>query len=98
MDREGLKQFVAGFHQAFPDFSLTIDQEIRDGDTGAARWRCTGTFTGTSPLWPVAPTGKAVAVSGGHFVAWRDERPLEVWHHGDWMGGLQQCGVLPPLG
>jgi ketosteroid isomerase-like protein len=65
MDRESLKQFVAGVRQAFPDFAVTVDQERSEGDTNAARWRCTG----TSPRWPVAPTGKNVSTSGGHFVA-----------------------------
>jgi hypothetical protein len=24
--------------------------------------------------------------------------PIEVWHFGDWLGWLQRCGVMPPLG
>jgi predicted ester cyclase len=97
MDRDGLKQFIAGFHQAFPDFALTIHEETTDGDTTTTRWSCTGTFTAASPLGPVAPTGRKTDASGGHFIHWRDGRPIEVWHHGDWLGWLQRCGVVPSL-
>jgi predicted ester cyclase len=98
MDREGLKQFVAGFHQAIPDFSIEIDQELVDGDMSAARWTCEGTLTGESPLIPVPPTGKAFrALTGGHFARWDNGRPVEVWHNGDWLGWLQECDALPPF-
>jgi steroid delta-isomerase-like uncharacterized protein len=97
MDRDGLKQFIAGFHQAFPDFALTIHQETTDGDTTTARWSCTGTFTAESPVLPVAPAGQKADATGGHFIHWRDGRPVEVWHHGDWLGWLQRCGAVPPL-
>ena len=78
MDREGLKQFIAAFHQAFPDFALTINEERSDGDTTTARRTCTGTFTRESPLLPVAPTGKETQASGGHFMHWRDGHPVTV--------------------
>jgi len=97
LDRDGLKQFITGFHQAFPDLVLTIHEETTDGDTTAARWSCTGTFTGESPLLSVAPTGKKTYATGGHFIHWRDGRPVEVWHHGDWLGWLQRCGAVSPL-
>ncbi|MCE3551734.1 ester cyclase [Pseudonocardia sp. RS11V-5] len=98
MDRAGLKQVVTAFRQAFPDFALTVHEESHDGDTTAARWSCTATFTGASPLLPLAPTGLATAASGGHFIHWHDGVPIEVWHFGDWLGWLQRCGVMPPLG
>lgn len=98
MDREGLKQLITGFHQAFPDFSLTVHEEMRDGDTTTARWSCTATFTGVSPLLPLAPTGLATEGSGAHVIHWYRDTPIEVWHFGDWLGWLQRCGVMPPLG
>ena len=98
MDRDGLKQFIAAFHQGFPDFTLTIEEEVFDGDTSAHRWTCAGTFTGKSPLLPVQPTGGATQASGSHFIHWQDGRPVELWHNGDWLGWLQRCDVLPPLG
>jgi len=40
---------------------------------------------------------KKTDASGGHFIHWRDGRPVEVWHHGDWLGWLQRCGAVSPL-
>jgi predicted ester cyclase len=58
MDRGGLKEFITGFHLGFPDFSLTIDEELVDADSHAARWTCSATYTAESPLLPVPPTGQ----------------------------------------
>ena len=98
MDLGDLKTFITGFHLGFPDFSLTIDEELFDTDSHAARWTCSATYTGESPLLTVPPTGKPTGGSGGHFLRWQDGRPVEIWHHGDWLGWLQKCGLLPPLG
>jgi predicted ester cyclase len=98
LDRDGLKEFVTAFHQAFPDFTLSIDDQIVAGETSAYRWNCRATYTGDSPLLPVPPTGQPTQATGSHFVRWHDGVPVEVWHHGDWLGWLQRCDVLPPLG
>ena len=64
MDREALKGFIAGFHQAFPDFTITIDENISDKDVSAHRWTCQATYTGESPLLPPPPTGKPTQATG----------------------------------
>ena len=98
MDRDALKGFIATFHQAFPDFTLSVDEQLVDGDTSAYRWNVRATYTGESPLLPVPPTGQPTEATGSHFVRWQNGQPVEIWHNGDWLGWLQRCGVLPPLG
>jgi ketosteroid isomerase-like protein len=98
MDRAGLKQFMAGFHQSFPDFSVTVDEDLIDGDRSAHRWHCAGTFSGAGGLLPGDPSGRATEATGTHVLHWRDGRPVEVWHFGDWLSWLQGAGVIPPLG
>jgi predicted ester cyclase len=98
MDLGALKEFITGFHLGFPDFSLTIDEQLFNGDSHAVRWTCTATYTGETSLLSVPPTGKRTGGSGGHFIHWQDGLPVEIWHNGDWLGWLQKCGVLPPLG
>jgi steroid delta-isomerase-like uncharacterized protein len=56
------KEFIAGFLRAFPDFHLTVEAQLVQGDSVAFRWRATGTHTG--PLGPVPATGKRVAIDG----------------------------------
>jgi predicted ester cyclase len=98
MDRAALKQFMAAFHQSFPNFSLTIEEDLVDGDRSVHRWTCSATFTGEGGLVPVPPTCQATTASGAHVVHWRGEDPVEIWHFGDWLGWLQGAGVIPALG
>ena len=56
------KEFIGGFLRAFPDFHLTIEDQLVQGDLVAFRWHATGTHTG--PLGPAPATGKRVAVDG----------------------------------
>ncbi len=98
MDRDGLKQFMAGFHQSFPEFSVTVEEDLVDGDRSAHRWSCTGTFSGQGGIIPAEPTGQQTRATGTHVIHWRDGRPVEIWHFGDWLGWLQGAGVLPALG
>jgi predicted ester cyclase len=93
-----LKQFITIFRQAFPDFHVTIDENIIVENSSAHRWTCRATYTGQSPLLPGPPTGKPATVLGSHIVHWAADKAVEVWHFGDWLGWLQQMGVLPPLG
>jgi ketosteroid isomerase-like protein len=97
LDRQGLRDFMPVFQQAFPDFSVEVDETVIDGDTTVQRWHCSGTYSGRSPLLPVPPTGRRTQASGVLVGHWRDGRVVELWHFGDWMGWLTGAGVLPPL-
>ncbi len=97
LDRSGLRDFMAAFHQAFPDFVVEEDQLVVDGDTTVQRWHCTATYSGQNSLLPVPPTGRSTRASGVLMARWRDGRIVELWHFGDWMGWLTGAGVLPPL-
>jgi len=33
-----------------------------------------------------------------HVPILRNGKAVEMWHYGDWLGWLQQFGVIPPLG
>lgn len=98
MGCDGLKQFITAFHMGFPDFQVIQDENLSVGQTTIHRWTVMGTFTGQSPLLPIPPTGKHGRAGGCHIIRWQNNRAVEVWHYGDWLGWLQQVGVLPPLG
>jgi steroid delta-isomerase-like uncharacterized protein len=95
---EAHKQFIADSRRSYPDFHLTLDEIIIEGNTTAMRWTWQGTYTGPSSSLPVPPTGKQGKVLGCHVVHWEDGKVVEAWHIGDWLGLLQQFGVLPPMG
>src|SRR3954453_13059567 len=60
--REGLKKVIGMYRQAFPDLSMSIDDQIAEGDKVVTRWTATGTHQGE--LMGAAPTGKTSVVGG----------------------------------
>src|SRR5919202_6673686 len=51
---------------AFPDYQITVDAQVAEGDMVATVWEASGTHQGEwhSPLGPVAATGRAVTWTG----------------------------------
>ena len=90
---EGAKQFLTMLLTAFPDFHITIEDMVAEGDRVVTRLTFTGTHQGD--LMGIAPTGKQVMwtainihrIVGGKFV--------ETWQEGDALGLMQQLGAIP---
>ena len=89
---------AAMLRTAFPDYRLTIDDQLAEADKVATVWTGTGTHQGewASPTGPVAPTGKAVTWTGTTTLRVVEGKIAEVigtnWDH---LGILQQLGALP---
>ena len=100
-DIEGLdayKQNVRDSRTTLPDLQMTMDELMMEEDRWAGRWTIRGTHKGQSPALPIPPTGKQVVLMGcsmGHMVG---GKTVEQWMYGDWLGMLQQLGVVPQLG
>ena len=94
-DREGLKQWVVVVRNAFPDFTVTADDMIGEGDKVATRWTVRGTHKGDFGNLPA--TGKQVTMTGITLSRFVDGKAVEHWWSGDDLGMLQQLGVIPPL-
>jgi steroid delta-isomerase-like uncharacterized protein len=88
--REGYKQLVAYYLNAFPDSHFTIDQEIQEGDTAVTRWTVTGTHKGDLPKLPAS--GKTFSVTGISVARLKDGKFLESWNNWDALGLMQQLG------
>jgi steroid delta-isomerase-like uncharacterized protein len=96
LDLEGYKQALAMAFTAFPDWHLTIEDMIGDGDKVVTRWTATGTHQGEYQGIP--PTGKQftyTAITIGRFV---NGKAVELWNEYDRLGLLQQLGVIPSMG
>lgn len=99
-DIEGLESFkeqIADTRTVYPDFRVTIDEIIVEGDRAAGRWTIQGTHKGQSTLLPIPPTGKQVTGSGCTVSHIEDGKIVEQWFYPDNLGFLQQLGVVPPL-
>ena len=91
--RDGFKQWVGMYHSAFEDATVTIDDQIAEGDQVVTRWTGRGTHTGE--LMGIAPTGKEVTVSGMTISRLAGGKIAEEWELMDALGMLVQFGAVP---
>jgi steroid delta-isomerase-like uncharacterized protein len=93
---EGFKQFAVEFIKAFPDFHMTIEDMIAEGDKVSIRITCRCTHKGK--FWDIAPTGKEVTFAAVLIIQWVDGKEVEAWDIWDTASFLQQLGIISPLG
>jgi predicted ester cyclase len=86
------KQRLAGIRAAFPDWQLTVEDMIADGDRVAFRATIRGTHRGT--FQSIAPTGKPVTVFALDIVRIENGKFVEHWGGPDLMSLLQQLGAV----
>ena len=94
---EGYKQFVAGTRAAYPDLYFTFDEIFIDGDNVASRWHFQGTNKAQSALFPFPPTGKQITARGCTVTHRMSGKAVEEWNYVDYLGILQQLGIVPAM-
>ena len=90
-DREGYKEFVSKHLAAFPDFRVTVEDILAEGDRVAHRVTWTGTHRGE--YMGIAPTGKPVTVTVVSIVRIEDGRIAEQWAEADVLAVMHQTGT-----
>jgi predicted ester cyclase len=94
---EGTRHVTELLLIAFPDYRITIEEQIAEGDKVATVWTGSGTHEGRweSPAGTIAPTGKRVRWTGTTTLRLSGGRISEViatsWDH---LGILQQLGAV----
>ena len=73
------KQAVIETRTAFPDWSLTIDNLIAEGEQVAAHWRAAGTHTGQA--WGIEPSGRHLDMTGITIVRVVNGKITDFWKH-----------------
>ena len=95
---EAVKQSIAATRLAYSDIQATYAEWIAEGDAIAYRYTMRMRHTGVSPTLPIPPTGKEVTLQGCVVVHVKDGKVIEEWEYSDYLGFLQQLGVVPLLG
>jgi steroid delta-isomerase-like uncharacterized protein len=90
--REALKVFLSGYHAAFPDLKMAIDELVVADDKAVIFFTLTGTHEG--PLMGIPPTGKEMRVHGVVRSRFEDGRIVEEWEVLDQLAILTQLGVV----
>ena len=96
--REANKQADEGILTAFTETRSTIHGMVVEGNLAVVRWTWEATHTGTTPSLGLAPTGKRVNKAGCTVYRFDSDKIVEQWEYADWLGLLQQLGVIPALG
>ena len=91
---EGARQLVVGMREAFPDFHVTAEDVIAEGDTVVIRFTDSGTHLGGGMGTP--PTGKHVTWTGIDVFRLAGGKIVEGWGTADLLGLMQQLGAIPP--
>jgi predicted ester cyclase len=87
------KKFLAGLRTAYPDIHVDLKDILAEGDLVATRTLCTFTFT--SKIGTIPPTGKKVSMSSTIIDRFKNEKLAETWEHYDRLDLYQQLGIIP---
>ena len=90
---EALKQHIATFEAAFPDYRLDVHDMLVDGDRAALRVTFSGVHMGD--FQGVAATSRAVTVPLMLFYRVENDKIVQFWINADSLGLLQQLGAAP---
>jgi steroid delta-isomerase-like uncharacterized protein len=93
---DGVKQFDAMLHAAFPDMQITVEDQISGDDRVATRWTCRGTHKGEFQGMP--PTGRQIKMTGMTIFRIANDKLVEGWVQPDLLGLMQQLGAIPEPG
>ena len=90
----GVKNAINSLHHSFPDFSLTIEDTISDGDKV---WgRMIGRGTHMKQFGPLPPTNKKFEITVIDIMRFKDEKLSEHWGVPDRLALMEQLGMKPP--
>lgn len=84
--REGLKQGLGRFFDAFPDCQNTLDLVLADGDMVVKHGTLVGTHRGN--FFGVPPTGRKITIHHLEIHRFRDGKIVEAWHLEDIFGAM----------
>ena len=88
-----VKRIVTMLRTMLPDFHITVEALIADGDMVVSRY--TATATDTVGYMGMPPTGKSIRTQGIQMFRFADGKIVESWAARDDLGTLRQLGHLP---
>jgi glyoxylase-like metal-dependent hydrolase (beta-lactamase superfamily II)/predicted ester cyclase len=92
----GVREYFTELFTAFPDFALTVQTTVAEGDKVAVHWKATATMTG--PLWSLDPTGAHIELEGIDLLTVADGLIVRNDAVPDGMALARQIGLVPAAG
>ncbi|MGH2615481.1 MAG: ester cyclase [Thermomicrobiales bacterium] len=94
-NREAHVQGIRMWNAAFGETRFTVEDQIAEGDKVATRVIMQAVHSG-GDFQGLPPTGKQIAVSGVTIERIKDGKIVERRVESDWLGMMQQLGLIPP--
>ncbi len=93
---DAYKEWVTTTRTTFPDFTVTIDEQINTADWVIYRWTVNATNTGPGNF---PPTGNRITFSGASIAKIVDGKAVEEWLYFNQASVLTQLGftINPPV-
>ena len=91
--RGSFEEVFTSLMRAFPDYHVTIEDQIAEEDKVVTRYTARGTQQGE--LMGISPTGKEVSVTGIDIDSVSGGKIVEHWSEADTLGMMQQLGAVP---
>lgn len=92
---DAYKAFVTDVRSAYTGFEISIDDIIMEGDKTVTQVTLKGKHTGQAPTLQAAPTGKQIEMKGCVVSTWQDDKVVEEFVYNDYLGLVQQFGIIP---
>ncbi len=93
---EEVKQYVSMILTTFPDLYYTVEDMIAEGDKVVARLTVSGTQQGA--FLGIPSTSKHATITDIEIFRIANGKAVENWVQADFLGLLQQLGVVPAMG
>lgn len=92
------KKFIQDVRGAYTGFGIRVEEIIAEEQTTVARIVLSGRHTGQAPTIQAPPTHKQVEMAGCVVTRWDGAKVAEEWVYNDYLGLIQQFGIVPPPG
>jgi len=83
---------------AYSEIKVDIHDFIAENNMTAWHSTWQATHTGQSASLPIPPTGKRVTLQSCLINRWEGDKIVEEWEYSDYLGFLQQLGVVSTMG
>src|SRR5262245_58297866 len=93
---DDVKRIVTMLRSMLPDFRITVESVIAEGDFVVSRY--TATATDTVGYMGLPPTGRSIRTLAIQIFRFANGRIVESWSARDDLGTLKQLGHLPSSG
>ena len=90
---ESAKKFYQGFHRAFPDTQILVEDLFTRADKLACRFTVSGTHK--AEFMGIPATDKFIKFTGITILKFIAGKCTERWNQADFLGMLQQLGAIP---